>query len=136
MISNPLFLRPQRQTIVGGLQRYDRNLSRCRAARQDRNLLRRRRSRHALRVDKRAAAASGYQVYIARSVGRCREWPELQLNTLDPDVAEAVERGAAVLFLAGYGPSDPAPTKCSGRRERGLPQSAAGGDKTIPAFLG
>ena len=33
--------------------------------------------------------------------GRCREWPQLQLNTLDPDVAEAVERGAAALFLAG-----------------------------------
>ena len=30
---------------------------------------------------------------------------KLQLNTLDPDVAEAVERGAAALFLAGYGPS-------------------------------
>jgi hypothetical protein len=29
----------------------------------------------------------------------------LQLNTLDPDVAEAVKRGAAALFLAGYGPS-------------------------------
>jgi hypothetical protein len=30
---------------------------------------------------------------------------KLKLNTLDPDVAEAVERGAAALFLAGYGPS-------------------------------
>ena len=30
---------------------------------------------------------------------------KLQLNTLDPDVAKAVERGAAALFLAGYGPS-------------------------------
>src|SRR5271167_4502473 len=30
---------------------------------------------------------------------------KLQLNTLDPDVAEAVERGATALFLAGYGPS-------------------------------
>jgi hypothetical protein len=30
---------------------------------------------------------------------------KLQLNTLDADVAEAVERGAAALFLAGYGPS-------------------------------
>jgi hypothetical protein len=29
----------------------------------------------------------------------------LQLNTLDPDVAEAVERGAAALFPAWYGPS-------------------------------
>jgi len=29
----------------------------------------------------------------------------LQLNTLEPDVAEAVERGAAALLLAGYGPS-------------------------------
>ena len=30
--------------------------------------------------------------------------PKLKLNTLDPDVAKAVERGAAALFLAGYGP--------------------------------
>jgi hypothetical protein len=30
---------------------------------------------------------------------------QLQLNTLDRDVAEAVERGAAALFLAGHGPS-------------------------------
>jgi hypothetical protein len=29
----------------------------------------------------------------------------LQLNTLEPDVAEAVERGAAALLLAGFGPS-------------------------------
>jgi hypothetical protein len=29
----------------------------------------------------------------------------LQLNTLDPDVAEALERGAAALFPAWYGPS-------------------------------
>jgi hypothetical protein len=29
----------------------------------------------------------------------------LQLNTLDPDVAEAVERGSAALFPAGYEPS-------------------------------
>ncbi len=28
----------------------------------------------------------------------------LQLNTLESDVAEAVQRGAAALFLAGYGP--------------------------------
>jgi hypothetical protein len=27
---------------------------------------------------------------------------KLQLNTLDPDVAEAVQRGAAALFLAGF----------------------------------
>ncbi len=30
---------------------------------------------------------------------------DLPLNTLDPDVAEAVERGAAALFPAWYGPS-------------------------------
>jgi hypothetical protein len=29
----------------------------------------------------------------------------LKLNTLEPDVAEAIERGAAALFHAGYGPS-------------------------------
>jgi len=29
----------------------------------------------------------------------------LQLDTLEPDVAEAVERGAAALLLAGFGPS-------------------------------
>ena len=30
---------------------------------------------------------------------------DLPLNTRDPDVAEAVERGAAALFPAWYGPS-------------------------------
>jgi hypothetical protein len=30
---------------------------------------------------------------------------KLQLDTLEPDVAEAVERGAAALLLAGFGPS-------------------------------
>ena len=29
----------------------------------------------------------------------------LQFNTLEPDVAEAIERGAAALFHSGYGPS-------------------------------
>ena len=29
----------------------------------------------------------------------------LQLDALEPDVAEAVERGAAALLLAGFGPS-------------------------------
>jgi hypothetical protein len=29
----------------------------------------------------------------------------LQLDTFEPDVAEAVERGAAALLLAGFGPS-------------------------------
>ncbi len=29
----------------------------------------------------------------------------LRLDTLEPDVAEAVERGAAALLLAGFGPS-------------------------------
>jgi hypothetical protein len=29
----------------------------------------------------------------------------LQLDTLEPDVAQAVERGAAALLLAGFGPS-------------------------------
>ena len=28
----------------------------------------------------------------------------LQLETLEPDTAKAIERGAAALFLAGYGP--------------------------------
>jgi hypothetical protein len=28
----------------------------------------------------------------------------LQVDTLEPEVAEAVERGAAALFLSGYGP--------------------------------
>ena len=37
----------------------------------------------------------------------------LQLDTLEPDVAEAVERGAAALVLAGFGSSSNAvPTKC------------------------
>ena len=28
----------------------------------------------------------------------------LQMDTLEPDTARAIERGAAALFLAGYGP--------------------------------
>lgn len=29
---------------------------------------------------------------------------DLQVDTLEPEAAEAVGRGAAILFLAGYGP--------------------------------
>ncbi|MGA2793774.1 MAG: hypothetical protein ABSE69_09590 [Roseiarcus sp.] len=49
------------------------------------------------------------------SSGLCREIGlaavaaelNLQVNTLESEVAEAVERGAAALFLAGYGPRLP-----------------------------
>jgi hypothetical protein len=44
---------------------------------------------------------------LCREIGLAAVATELnlQLNTLELDVAEDVERGAAALFLAGYGPS-------------------------------
>jgi hypothetical protein len=47
---------------------------------------------------KRAAAAS--EIGLAAVASGLK----LQLNALDPDVAEAVERGTAALFLRGTGP--------------------------------
>lgn len=52
----------------------------------------------------------------------------LQLNTLEPDVAEAVERGAAALLLAGYGPS-------LTRHRRNVRVGEGGGRHTVRRFL-
>ena len=61
----------------------------------------------------------------------------LQLNTLEPDVAAAVERGAAALLLAGREPGpDSPPTKRSSWRGRQLSQDAAPGKhgETVPTI--
>lgn len=44
--------------------------------------------------------------HLYRDAGLAAVAAELKLpvNTLEPEVAEAVETGAAALFLAGYGP--------------------------------
>jgi hypothetical protein len=39
---------------------------------------------------------------------------DLEIDTLEPDTAEAVARGAATLFLAGYGPNG---TRLRSRRQ-------------------
>jgi hypothetical protein len=38
----------------------------------------------------------------------------LQVDALEPEVADAVERGAAALFLAGYGPHPRRPRQPAG----------------------
>ncbi len=48
----------------------------------------------------------------------------LDLSTLQPDVAEAIERGAAALFDAGYGPSPVRRRRSVAPREKGSRQKA------------
>ena len=52
----------------------------------------------------------------------------LQVHTLAPEVAEAVERGAAALFLGGYGPSSTLTRQSAGvgkeGRQRKAPRAA------------
>jgi len=47
----------------------------------------------------------------------------LQISTLDRDLAEAIERGAAALFLAGYGPR---PTKVGQTVDKATSDAAKG----------
>src|SRR6202034_2322989 len=94
-------------------------------------------SPHHKPLAKRAAAASRYQVYIARSV-----WPPSRVASSGSSIRltrmwPKPSRGEPPRSFCGVrAQSDPLPTKCSGRRERGSSQSAAGGEqgKTIPAF--
>ena len=60
----------------------------------------------------------------------------LQLNTLEPDVAAAVERGAAALLRGTRAGSDSPPTKRSSWRGRQLSQDAAPGKhgETVPTI--
>ena len=46
----------------------------------------------------------------------------LELSALEPDVAEAIEQGAAALFDAGYGPSLIGRRRSVGARENGSRQ--------------
>jgi hypothetical protein len=46
----------------------------------------------------------------------------LEFGALEPDVAEAIERGAAALFDAGYGPSLIGRRRSVGAREKGSRQ--------------
>jgi hypothetical protein len=48
----------------------------------------------------------------------------LELRTLEPDVAGAIERGAAALFDAGYGPSLIGRRRSDRAREKGSGQKA------------
>ncbi len=79
-------------------------------------------------VGKRAGGGSPLCL-MRREVGMAAVVAELHLdvNELEPEAAAAVERGAAALFLAGFGPMS------SGLRARGRTGQERGGGERRPA---
>ena len=60
---------------------------------------------------------------------------DLELGALEPDVAEAIERGAAALFDAGYGPSLVGRRRSVWAREKGSRQKARRASKARKSRL-
>lgn len=60
--------------------------------------------RHSLFVNAHAAELPPPDLCRAFGLAAVAAEFDLQIDTLEPETAEAVGRGAATLFLAGYGP--------------------------------